>query len=99
MESYEAYADYNDIMSLVETLVSSVAVELLGTTVLEYGGVEIDVKAPWRRLDLRTAILEHAGIDIDVYVNSAMLAARMREIGVVRDAGGQLGPARRQAAQ
>ena len=83
MESYEAYADYNDIMSLVETLVSSVAVELLGTTTLEHGGAAIDVKAPWRRLDLRTAILEHAGIDIDVYVNSAMLAARMREIGVV----------------
>ena len=83
MESYEAYADYNDIMSLVETLVEGLAVELLGTTRLEYGGTEIDVKAPWRRLDLRTAILEHAGIDIDVYVNSAMLAERMRELGVV----------------
>ncbi|MCY4624776.1 MAG: lysine--tRNA ligase [Chloroflexi bacterium] len=83
MESYEAYADYNDIMSLVETLVSSVATELLGTTKLEYGGEVIDVKAPWRRLDLREAILEHSGIDIDVDLNSSMLAERMREIGVV----------------
>ena len=57
MESYEAYADYHDIMSLMETLVSSIAVELLGTTKLSYGGVEIDVKAPWARLDLRDAIL------------------------------------------
>lgn len=83
MESYEAYADYNDIMSLVETMVSGLATELLGTTVIEYGGAAIDVRAPWRRLDLRTAILEHTGIDIDVYVNAASLAERMREIDVV----------------
>ena len=83
MESYEAYADYNDIMALVETMVSGLATELLGTTELEYGGATIDVRAPWRRLDLRTAILEHAGIDIDVHVNAASLAERMREIGVV----------------
>lgn len=83
MESYEAYADYNDIMVLVETLVEGLAVELLGTTRLEYGGVEIDVKAPWRRLDLRTAILEHAGVDIDEHRDAASLAERMREKGVV----------------
>ena len=83
MESYEAYADYNDIMALVETMVSGLATELLGTTELEYGGATIDVRAPWRRLDLRTAILEHAGVDIDVYRDAASLAGRMREIGVV----------------
>lgn len=83
MESYEAYADYNDIMSLVETMVSGLATELLGTTEIEYGGATIDVRAPWRRLDLRTAILEHAGIDIDEYRDAASLAARMREQGVV----------------
>ena len=83
MESYEAYADYHDIMSLVETLVSSIAVELLGTTKLAYGDVEIDVKAPWARLDLRTGILQYAGIDIDEYRDAASLAGRMREMGVV----------------
>ena len=83
MESYEAYADYNDIMSLMETLVSSIAVELLGTTKLSYGGVEIDVKAPWARLDLREAIREYAGVDIDEHRDAASLAERMREMGVV----------------
>ena len=83
MESYEAYADYHDIMSLVETLVSSIAVELLGTTKLAYGDVEIDVKAPWARLDLRTGILQCSGIDIDEYRDAASLAGRMREMGVV----------------
>ncbi len=83
MESYEAYADYNDIMSLVETLVSSVATELLGTTELEYGGEVIDVKAPWRRLDLREAILRYAEIDIDAHRDAASLAEQMRAMGVV----------------
>ncbi len=83
MESYEAYADYNDIMALVETMVEGLASELLGTTTLEYGGATIDVRAPWRRLDLRTAILEHAGIDIDEHRDAASLAGRMRETGVV----------------
>ena len=83
MESYEAYADYHDIMSLMETLVSSIAVELLGTTKLSYGGVEIDVKAPWARLDLRDAIREYAGVDIDEHRDAASLAERMREMGVV----------------
>ena len=83
MESYEAYADYNDIMSLVETLVSSVATELLGTTELEYGGEVIDVKAPWRRLDLREAILQYAEIDIDAHRDAASLAEQMRSMGVV----------------
>ena len=83
MESYEAYADYHDIMSLMETLVSSIAVELLGTTKLSYGGVEIDVKAPWARLDLHDAILEYAGVDIDEHRDAASLAGRMREMGVV----------------
>ena len=64
-------------------MVSGLAMELLGTTVIEYGGAAIDVRAPWRRLDLRTAILEHTGIDIDVYVNAASLAERMRDIDVV----------------
>lgn len=83
MESYEAYADYNDIMGLVETMVEGLASELLGTTTMEYGGATIDVKAPWRRLDLRTAILEYAGIDIDAHRDAASLAGRMREMGVV----------------
>ena len=83
MESYEAYADYHDIMSLMETLVSSIAVELLGTTKLSYGGVEIDVKAPWARLDLRDAIREYAGVDIDEHRDAASLAERMREMDVV----------------
>ena len=47
LESYEAFADYNDVMSMVEELVHSLAVEVLGSPVVEYGGQRIDFTPPW----------------------------------------------------
>jgi lysyl-tRNA synthetase class 2 len=59
LEWYEAYADYRDTMERFETLVETVALEVLGTTKLTYRGHEIDVKRPWRRLKLVDALKEH----------------------------------------
>ena len=64
MESYEAFADYNDVMELVEELVSTVAIEVTGGTVVQYGEETIDFAAPWPRLSLVEQIAEHTGIDI-----------------------------------
>ena len=52
LELYQAYADYNDIMELVEQLVEHLALELLGTTELEYGERSISLRAPWKRATL-----------------------------------------------
>jgi lysyl-tRNA synthetase class 2 len=59
LEWYEAYADYKDTMARFETLVESVALEVLGTTKVTYRGHEIDLKTPWRRLKLVDALEEH----------------------------------------
>ena len=64
LEAYQAYADYTDMMALVEGCWSHAARELLGTTVIQYDGHEIDVAPPWRRLTLRDAILQRTEIDI-----------------------------------
>ena len=64
MESYEAFADYNDVMDMVEQLVSTVAIEVTGGTTVEYGDETIDFAAPWPRLSLVEQIAEHTGIDI-----------------------------------
>ncbi len=69
MESYEAYADYNDIMKLTEELVGTVARRVLGTDVVEFptGGepVKINLSPPFRRTSLYDAFREFAGIDVE----------------------------------
>ena len=59
LEWYEAYADYNDTMERFETLVETVALQILGTTKVTYRGHDIDLKRPWRRVKLVDALTEH----------------------------------------
>jgi lysyl-tRNA synthetase class 2 len=82
MESYEAYADYNSVMEMLEQMVSAVAMEILGTTVVPHGETTIDLKAPWQRLSFRDAITQYSGIDFVQYPNADLLRAKMREKGL-----------------
>ena len=63
LETYEAYADYEDVMRMTEEMVAYAAQEALGTTVVEWKGETIDLKPPWRRLPLGAALAEHLGFD------------------------------------
>ncbi|WP_066368083.1 lysine--tRNA ligase [Neobacillus fumarioli] len=63
MELYEAYADFHDIMSLTENLIAHVAQEVLGTTKIQYGEYEVDLKPEWKRLHMVDAIKEYTGVD------------------------------------
>src|SRR5207302_9405790 len=51
VEWYEAYADYRDTMARMEELVEFVARETIGGTKTTFRGHEVDVKAPWRRVN------------------------------------------------
>jgi lysyl-tRNA synthetase class 2 len=82
LESYEAYADYNDIMRLVETLVPQVAQAATGNTTVTVDDVEVNLTAPWPRLDLQDAVREYAGVDLNDYPDAESLANKMRELGV-----------------
>lgn len=66
MEVYEAYNDYKGMMELTESLISTVAQEVLGTTRITYQGQEIDLTPPWNRLTMREAVLSHSGVDFDL---------------------------------
>ncbi len=63
IELYEAYADYQDIMALTENLVAHVAQEVLGTTTIQYGEYEIELKPQWKRQHMVDAIKEYTGVD------------------------------------
>ena len=63
MELYQAYTDYHGMMDLTENLFRHVAQEVLGTTVIEYNGVTMDLSQPFARLTMRDAVKQYAGID------------------------------------
>ena len=82
LESYQAYADYNDIMTMVESLVSTVAMEVLGTTHVQYGDQLIDFAPPWKRVDFRHELKNLSGVDIDAYTDDESLKHRAAELGL-----------------
>ena len=63
LEWYRANADYETILEDAQALISDVAQEVLGSTILQWGDGEIDVDRPWVRLSVSEAFLQHAGWD------------------------------------
>jgi len=82
LESYEAYSDYNEVMKMVEEMISYLAKDIWGTTKLNFGENTLDFSPPWRRLSLCQAIYEHCGIDFEQYPEANSLRAKMHQIGM-----------------
>jgi lysyl-tRNA synthetase class 2 len=66
LEFYQAYATYQDLMELTETLFRSVAMEVLGSTSFTYKGTDIHLDGSWQRITLSQALKTHAGIEADM---------------------------------
>ena len=82
LELYQAYADYRDTMVVFEELVAGLAMDVLGTTVLSYGGRELDLTTPWRRAPMTELIAEATGFAVDVRTPRDELARVADEVGV-----------------
>ena len=63
MELYQAYTDYNGMMDLTEKLYRYVAQEVLGTTKITYGSVEMDLGKPFERITMVDAVKKYSGVD------------------------------------
>ncbi len=85
VELYWAYADYQDMMALVEALVAGVATDVLGTTALVYQGRDLDLTPPWRRATMAELVEEHTGRAVSVATPRSELAALAAEAGVAVD--------------
>jgi len=82
VELYEAYADFNDMMDLFEELLSSAAMDILGTYQLEWMGYQLDLTPGWKRMTMAEAVKEHLGIDF-MAVNTDEEAEELaRSVGV-----------------
>lgn len=66
LELYQAYADYNDMMDLAEDLICTVAEQVLGTNVVRYGDVDINLAKPWARVPMLEAVKKYSGVDFEL---------------------------------
>ncbi|GAH11871.1 unnamed protein product, partial [marine sediment metagenome] len=80
LESYEAYADYNDVMKMLEEMVAEVSRQVLGTDRIEFNGNTLNLKPPWARLGLRETIIKYSGIDFIKYCDADSLRAEMLKL-------------------
>jgi lysyl-tRNA synthetase class 2 len=88
IEAYWAYANYEDVMGLVEGLVCAMAQAVNGSLQFVRNGVEIDLTPPWRRLPLLEALKEATGVDFGALETNeqARRACEGLELGDTADA-------------
>lgn len=78
LEAYAANWDYHDMMRFVEVLMERIALELHGSTkviIKQFGTeqeVEVDFKAPWKRMTMKESIKTYGGIDVDALSEDEM---------------------------
>jgi lysyl-tRNA synthetase, class II len=85
LEFYVSYADYQDLIRLTEELISSLAQQLLGTTVIEYQSQTINLAPPWRRWSYHQAILEVNGLAPAVLTDREQALAAAKQLNVPVD--------------
>ncbi|MDY4139703.1 MAG: lysine--tRNA ligase [Eubacteriales bacterium] len=82
VETYQAYADYKEIMEMVEQLYEFVAMKALGTTDVTYQGQVIHLKAPWKRITMADAVKEACGEDWKTWASDEEARAVCEKRGV-----------------
>jgi lysyl-tRNA synthetase class 2 len=82
VEIYQAYADYNDMMELTETIVSQCAQKVLGTMKIQYEGVDIDLTPPWPRLTMLEAVAKYSGKDFTSVTEVEVARKMAKEAGI-----------------
>ncbi len=87
LEFYQAYADYNDLMVLTETMFAEVARKAAGAEEVTFGEHTISLRAPFRRLPLREGARAAASRRLGIEVTEADLRSRERAAALA----GQLG--------
>ena len=83
LEFYQAYADYNDLMDLTETMLRDLAMSVTGDSVVTYQGETYDLGQPFTRLSLRDSLLAYnADLDAGQLEDVDYLKAQLERHGV-----------------
>ncbi len=82
LESYEAYAQLEDVMDLVENLYRYICEQLYGGTTFEYQGDVIDLAGPWPRLPMLKGIEQYTGVKPETFETLESARAAMAGLGL-----------------
>lgn len=82
IEIYQAYADYQDMMTLTENLIASVVQSVLGTLHIIYQGEAIDLTPPWRRTTMHELVYEEAELDFSQLETLEAAKAAAQQVGI-----------------
>jgi lysyl-tRNA synthetase class 2 len=63
MELYQAYANFEDIMELMEEMIAYIVHKVHGALEITYQGQTLRFQTPWRRIPMLDGILEYSGVD------------------------------------
>jgi lysyl-tRNA synthetase, class II len=77
LELYVAYADFNDLMAMVERAMQGLADVIFGTRQLTYQGRPYDLGQPFKRISVIDAVAQHTPGGIDL--------ARARDVAYLRE--------------
>ena len=80
LEFYQAYADYNDMMDVLEELVSGIVEQVCGSLRIERFGKTFDFTRPWRRAGFVDLVRQHSGVDLAT-AEDGELRNRLRDRG------------------
>ena len=84
MEAYLAYSDLEGMMDMTEGMFTKIAKEVMGKMTYNWGGNEISLEGPWKRISMVDAIKEKTGIDFSkkMTVDEALKLAEEHHIEV-----------------
>jgi lysyl-tRNA synthetase class 2 len=82
IEVYQAYADYNDMMTLTESIITTVAQEVLGTLQITYQEQAVDLTPPWRRVTMHDVVKDATGLDFNSFSSLAEAKVACKEVGI-----------------
>ncbi|KIH75751.1 lysyl-tRNA synthetase, class II [Geoalkalibacter ferrihydriticus] len=91
MEFYQAYATYEDLMDFTEELICHVTDEVCGSLKISYGGREVDMSPPWKRLSFKEAIVQYGKVGVEILDDPAKAFDYARSLGLDLERGLPLG--------
>ena len=82
LESYEAYANLEDVMDLVEDMYRHICRALYGGTTFAFQGETIDLAGPWKRLPMLEGIERYAGVKPEAFESLETALEAMQGLGL-----------------